>query len=70
MMAETLQELGELIANKLGPQVSGFTILFGELTVSASAAEIVSVLTFLRDGKDYLFTDYVIEERPAWAKPK
>ena len=27
-------------------------------------------LVILRDGKDYLFTDYVIEERPAWAKPK
>ncbi len=26
-------------------------------------------LTILRDGKDYLVTEYVIEERPAWAKP-
>jgi len=26
-------------------------------------------LTILRDGKEYLVTDYVIEERPAWAKP-
>jgi len=27
-------------------------------------------LIILRDGKEYLFTDYVIEERPAWAKPR
>jgi serine protease Do len=27
-------------------------------------------LVFLRDGRDYLFADYVIEERPASAKPR
>jgi serine protease Do len=27
-------------------------------------------LMILRNGKDYLVTDYVIEERPIWAKPK
>lgn len=27
-------------------------------------------LMILRNGKDYLVTDYVIEERPVWAKPK
>ena len=27
-------------------------------------------LMILRNGKDYLVTDYVIEERPAWAKPE
>ena len=59
MMAETLAELGELIAAKLGPKVSGFTILFDELTVEASAADIVSVLTFLRDNKDCGFSCFI-----------
>ena len=27
-------------------------------------------LIFLRNGRDYLATDYTIEERPQWAKPK
>jgi hypothetical protein len=27
-------------------------------------------LIILRDGKEYLMADYVIEERPQWAKPK
>jgi len=27
-------------------------------------------LIFLRDGREYLFADYVIEERPASAKPR
>lgn len=27
-------------------------------------------LTFLRNGSDYLSVDYLIEERPEWAKPK
>ena len=48
-MAETLQELGEHIASKLGNAVAGFKLEFGELTVAAEAAEIINVLTFLRD---------------------
>lgn len=27
-------------------------------------------LIILRNGTEYLMTDYVIEERPQWAKPK
>jgi NADH-quinone oxidoreductase subunit C len=48
-MAETLHELGEHIAAKLGSAVHGFKVEFGELTVEAEASEIVRVLTFLRD---------------------
>jgi NADH-quinone oxidoreductase subunit C len=54
-MAETLNELGELIAAKLGPAVTGFKVEYGELTVMAEAAEIVSVLTFLRDDENCRF---------------
>jgi NADH-quinone oxidoreductase subunit C len=48
-LGETLQELGEHIASKLGSAVHGFKVEFGELSVMAEASEIVSVLTFLRD---------------------
>ena len=48
-MAETLEQLGEFIAAKLGSAVTGTTVAYGELTIEAEAAEIVQVLTFLRD---------------------
>ena len=59
-MAETLQELGEHIAAKLGSAVTGTKVAYGELTVEADAAEIVHVLTFLRDDAEcgfVCFTD-------------
>ena len=49
MMAETLQELGEYIAAKLGPAVTGVHLAYGELTLEAQAPEIIRVLSFLRD---------------------
>ena len=49
MMAETLQELGEHIAHKLGSAVTSFKVEYGELTMEAEAAEIIRVLSFLRD---------------------
>ena len=54
-----MQELGELIAAKLGPKVTGIKLAFGELTVSANAADIVSVLTFLRDDADCGFVCFI-----------
>lgn len=48
-MAETLEQLGEHIAGRLGPAITGFKVEFGELTVEAEAAEIIRVLSFLRD---------------------
>jgi len=48
-MAETLQDLGAHIAAKLGPAILATKLAYGELTVEARAADIVSVLTFLRD---------------------
>ena len=58
-MAETLQELGEYIASKLGSAVTGFKVEFGELSVMAEAAEIVSVLTFLRDDAECGFACFI-----------
>jgi NADH-quinone oxidoreductase subunit C len=48
-MADTLQELAAHIADKLGAMVTATKLAFGELTVEARAADVVAVLTFLRD---------------------
>ena len=58
-MAETLQELGEYIASKLGSAVTGFKVEFGELSVMAEASDIVSVLTFLRDDAECGFACFI-----------
>ena len=55
-MAETLQELGGYLAAKLGVTAQ---VSFGELTVEAEAAKIVSVLTFLRDDADCGFICFI-----------
>ncbi|MEI7804534.1 MAG: NADH-quinone oxidoreductase subunit C [Hyphomicrobiales bacterium] len=48
-MDETLEKLGATIAGALGGAVTGFSVTRGELTVAANAADIVRVVTFLRD---------------------
>ncbi len=44
-----LEELGTTITTALPGAVTGHSIAFGELTVTANAADIVKVATFLRD---------------------
>jgi NADH-quinone oxidoreductase subunit C len=63
MMAETLQELEELIAAKLGAAVTGARHAFGELTIEAEAPEIVSILTFLRDEAGFVCFIDIYPER-------
>ena len=48
-MSEALNALGEAIAAALPGAVTGHAIAFGELTIAAEAAQIVKVVTFLRD---------------------
>ncbi len=48
-MDETLSELGEHIEASLGDAVDGWNVAFGELTIEARSAEIISVIRFLRD---------------------
>ncbi len=48
-MDTKLDELGAMIAAALPGAVTGHHVLLGELTVSAKAADIVAVATFLRD---------------------
>ena len=54
-MDDSLETLGKTLAGALGPSVTGHTVAFGELTLSARASEIVSVLRFLRDDARSLF---------------
>lgn len=59
-MADTLGALGAHIDEKLGSAITGTKLAFGELTISANAADIVSILTFLRDDPEcgfVCFTD-------------
>ena len=58
-MAEALQDLGDHIAAKLGAAITGATHAYGELTLEAKAAEIVRVLTFLRDDPDCGFVCFI-----------
>ena len=58
-MAENLSALGEHIAAKLGPAVTGHSVTFGELTINADAAEINTVLTFLRDDPECRFVCFI-----------
>lgn len=58
-MAETLHELGEYISSKLGGAVHGFKVEFGELSVMAEAADIVRVLSVLRDDAECGFLCFI-----------
>ena len=46
---DKLAELGATIAGALPGAVTGHDVAYGELTLSANAADIVQVMTFLRD---------------------
>ena len=54
-MDDTLETLGKTVAGALGPAVTGHALAYGELTVTAKASDIVSVLRFLRDDARCLF---------------
>jgi NADH-quinone oxidoreductase subunit C len=54
-MNDRLDTLGRTVVDALGPAVSGHALAYGELTLTAKAAEIISVLTFLRDDQRCLF---------------
>ncbi len=54
-MDDRLDTLGKTVADALGPAVTGHALSYGELTVTARASDIVSVLRFLRDDARCLF---------------
>jgi len=48
-MDEMLDRLGATIKSSLGASVTAYQVAYGELTVTAKAADIIKVATFLRD---------------------
>ena len=58
-MSETLNELGVAIVAALPGVVTGHAIAYGELTITAQAAEIVRVVAFLRDDPRCQFISFI-----------
>ena len=48
-MSEALNTLGEAIVAALPGSVTGHAVAYGELTITAKAADILKIVTFLRD---------------------
>jgi NADH-quinone oxidoreductase subunit C len=58
-MSEQLNALGEAIVAGLPGAVTGHTVAYGELTITANAADIVKVVTFLRDDPRCRFVNVI-----------
>jgi len=54
-MDEPLEELGKTIVAALGGATTASTVAFGQLTLTANAADIVRVMQFLRDDDRCMF---------------
>jgi NADH-quinone oxidoreductase subunit C len=53
-MSEALNSFGELLASALGGAVTGHSVAYGELTVTAKASEIVGIIRYLRDEQRFV----------------
>jgi NADH-quinone oxidoreductase subunit C len=58
-MSEALNSLGEAIVAALPEVATGHTVAFGELTVTAQAADIVQVMAVLRDDPRFQFWNII-----------
>ena len=58
-MDATLDTLGQTIASALAAAVTRYTVDFGELTVAAKAADIVTVMRYLRDDANCRFVSLI-----------
>jgi NADH-quinone oxidoreductase subunit C len=58
-MNETLEKLGETIASALAGSVVGYWVANGDLTVTATARDIVKVAQFLRDDDRCQFWSFI-----------
>ncbi|WP_210202477.1 NADH-quinone oxidoreductase subunit C [Alsobacter soli] len=59
LLDETLKQLGEAIQNALPGAVTGWKLAFGDLSIEAEAAQIVPVLTRLRDDAQFGFVSFI-----------
>ncbi len=67
-MDDTLERLGETIAGAIAGSIVGHWVAHGELTITATARDIVQVVTFLRDDERcqfYAFIDITAVDWPA-----
>lgn len=58
-MSESLTDLSIYLRENLGAKLTQAEITFGELTLEAEAADIVEVLTFLRDDAQCQFISFI-----------
>ena len=58
-MDDTLERLGETIASALAGSIAGHWVAHGELTLTATARDIVQVATFLRDDERCQFVSFI-----------
>jgi NADH-quinone oxidoreductase subunit C len=58
-MSEALDNLAAHLKAKLDGKIRDAVMAYGELTVSVDAADIVAVLTFLRDDKQCQFVSFI-----------
>jgi NADH-quinone oxidoreductase subunit C len=65
-MDATLEKLGQTIASALKGAVTGYNVVFGELTLHANAADIVKVATFLRDDARCRFSSFIDATAVDW----
>jgi NADH-quinone oxidoreductase subunit C len=65
-MDETLKELGETIVGALAGAVSAYKVAFGQLTLDARAADLIKVMTFLRDDPRCQFISFIDATAVDW----
>ena len=58
-MDHTLEKLGEAIASSLAGSVASIRVAHGELTITASASDIIKVVTFLHDDERCQFWSFI-----------
>ncbi|MGB3389663.1 MAG: NADH-quinone oxidoreductase subunit C [Pseudaminobacter sp.] len=58
-MSEALKDLASYLAEKLGGKIGESVLAYGELTLSVSAADLVSVATFLRNDVQCQFVSFI-----------
>jgi NADH-quinone oxidoreductase subunit C len=59
MTNETMESLGQAIAEALPGAVTGYVTAHGELTLTANAVDLVKVATFLRDDPTCAFSCFI-----------
>jgi NADH-quinone oxidoreductase subunit C len=58
-VSEALYDLSAYLRERLGAKVADATIAYGELTLTVESADIIDVLTFLRDDAQCQFVSFI-----------